>query len=383
LEVEPTKRLDELDSLRGLAALVVVFHHFKLLWLQDRMLSISRGPRRIIDFITMPVTAGHEAVILFFVLSGFVLSLPAVNGHAQAYPVFLMRRICRIYLPYVAALMLAIAGNAFFYSDPSQSNCPGACWTTPIGWHIVWQHIVFLGDFDTLKFDQPIWSLVYEMRISLVFPILCALVLKLRPTLSLACAVFISTASLVACGKMSHEYWPQAVLTTVHYAMLFVVGIVLAQHRARIAEFMRAISQRGIIAIALLSILIPVYGGRARQIFDTYVPSWLDISFDWLTACGAAGLILVSLNSATCRRLLLWGPIRSLGKMSYSIYLLHFIVMLALIHLLYGKLPLLLIFAICLPVDIAVSFAFCRFVEIPSIHLGRKISVHFWGAAVS
>ena len=48
--------------------------------------------------------------MLFFLLSGFVLSVPYLRGKGQAYPVYLIRRILRIYAPYLAALALAVAG---------------------------------------------------------------------------------------------------------------------------------------------------------------------------------------------------------------------------------------------------------------------------------
>jgi peptidoglycan/LPS O-acetylase OafA/YrhL len=60
--------------------------------------------------------------------------------------------------------------------------------------------------------------------------------------------------------------------------------------------------------------------------------------------------------------------------MSYSVYLLHLIVLLALIHLLYGKLPVLLIDALCLAITLAVSWGFYRQIEIPLITLGRRLS---------
>jgi peptidoglycan/LPS O-acetylase OafA/YrhL len=71
---------------------------------------------------------------------------------------------------------------------------------------------------------------------------------------------------------------------------------------------------------------------------------------------------------------LFWPPIHALGKMSYSVYLLHFIIMLLVVHLFYGKLPLLLVLTLCLVVTIASSWAFYRFVEIPCISLGRRLS---------
>jgi peptidoglycan/LPS O-acetylase OafA/YrhL len=98
-------RFVELDSLRGLAALTVVLGHLRLLW-QGEVQPASPTLNLLFKILN---PAGNGAVILFFVLSGFVLSLPAVAGRPQKYIVFLIRRIFRIYLPYLAALAVAVA----------------------------------------------------------------------------------------------------------------------------------------------------------------------------------------------------------------------------------------------------------------------------------
>lgn len=59
------RRIYQLDALRGLAAVVVVAHHTRL---------VEHG--LIPPWYLAPLFAGPEAVSLFFVLSGFVLSLP-------------------------------------------------------------------------------------------------------------------------------------------------------------------------------------------------------------------------------------------------------------------------------------------------------------------
>ncbi len=48
--------------------------------------------------------------------------------------------------------------------------------------------MLFLRLYNTDQFDPPIWSLVYEMRISLIFPLLCGFVLRLKSRWSLVIA---------------------------------------------------------------------------------------------------------------------------------------------------------------------------------------------------
>lgn len=92
-------RFLELDGLRGIAAFTVILHHFCCMY------DLKEKP------YLLPLVAGHSAVLLFFVLSGFVLSLPFWNkGTFGRYDAYLVRRIFRIYVPYVAAVGLAAVG---------------------------------------------------------------------------------------------------------------------------------------------------------------------------------------------------------------------------------------------------------------------------------
>jgi peptidoglycan/LPS O-acetylase OafA/YrhL len=60
--------------------------------------------------------------------------------------------------------------------------------------------------------------------------------------------------------------------------------------------------------------------------------------------------------------------------MSYSVYLIHFIILLYLVHLFYGRVPLLVIIVSCLVISLAASWQFYHFVEKPFMRLGRAVS---------
>src|ERR1700722_7768894 len=184
-------RFIELDSLRGLAALIVVLHHLRLVWQGDA--EPTSGVLR--SLLTAVNPAGNGAVILFFVLSGFVLSLPAAAGRPQPYITFAIRRVFRIYLPYLMALAFAVAGAYWLHGIITRNIWFHAFWSEPLNWGLVGRHVLFVGVYNTDQFDNPIWSLVHEMRISLIFPFLCALVLRFKSKWSLAIAfAFTATA---------------------------------------------------------------------------------------------------------------------------------------------------------------------------------------------
>jgi peptidoglycan/LPS O-acetylase OafA/YrhL len=363
-------RLEELDSLRGLAALCVVFYHFKLLLNEDALTGMAsilyRGPLRLF-------TAGHEAVILFFILSGFVLSIPAIRAKAQAYPVFVTRRIFRIYFPYIVALALAVSGAATLHTNIPGNAWFHRTWSHPVEWHLVLAHGLFIGQYDTAEFNTAFWSIVVEMRISLVFPALCAFALWLKPAKSLGFAMVLSLGSYLLLHGVPQRHFILA--GTTHYAGMFVVGIYLARQQRQMSQLYTSFSRPAKIAVAILCVILFVYSGH---FFHALMLKRGGTSFilqsDWLTSLGGAGLILFSLNSESCRRMLLLRPVRFLGQLSYSMYLLHGTVLFALMHLLCGHLTLIAILPLYLVTVMVSSAIFYRFIERPSMEWGRRIS---------
>ena len=65
---------------------------------------------------------------------------------------------------------------------------------------------------------------------------------------------------------------------------------------------------------------------------------------------------------------------RWLGRVSYGLYLVHFIVFMTLIELLHKVAPLWAILAIGLPLGLAASHVFFRWIERPSIRLGGLLT---------
>ena len=93
-----SRRFHELDALRGLACVSVVFLHFHDMWTPKDPHTLPHW-KQVALILLAPFYSGHQAVILFFLLSGLVLALPYTRGKEQSYPVYLARRIVRIYGP--------------------------------------------------------------------------------------------------------------------------------------------------------------------------------------------------------------------------------------------------------------------------------------------
>lgn len=113
------KRLYQLDALRGIAAFSVLLSHafltFPVVW-DTTTPSGEPWYLQLAMFSPLRVFwAGHEAVIFFFILSGFVLALPYYdNRESQPYKLYLAKRVLRIYTPYLAAVLLAFSLREVF-----------------------------------------------------------------------------------------------------------------------------------------------------------------------------------------------------------------------------------------------------------------------------
>jgi peptidoglycan/LPS O-acetylase OafA/YrhL len=369
-----SRRFLELDAIRGLAAFSVLLHHLLLLWKDEILGSSEPRFRKVLQVLLQPFSAGHEAVVLFFVLSGLVLSIPWIEGRPQSYPVFMIRRIFRIYFPYLVALVCAVAGNAFLFGPVTKSALFRQFWATPPAFSDIVNHLLFLGVYNRDRFDPPIWSLVHELRISIFFPAICMAAMVLKPRRLLAVCAAISLACcwfVVRVPPVSAD-----ILKSLHFCAFFVLGIFIYSNSGWIRERFLRTSLRS--RALLLTISLGLYWYGSKFLIDN---PWLarqpvnaEMLGDWLTAIGAATVIVFGMNSEAFRKFLLRKPLLGLGEMSFSLYLTHFIVILALMHGFYGKINYSLLLIACLVASLLFSRLFFIAVERPSMNLGRRVS---------
>ncbi|MGA2323123.1 MAG: acyltransferase [Sedimentisphaerales bacterium] len=365
------KRYYELDSLRGVAAMTVVFHHFLFI-----LPSISDNEKAFWYFKYTPLHlfwAAHEAVIFFFLLSGFVLSLQFF-GKKVHYSGFFIKRICRIYIPYLAAVTVAVICSQLFYSGhkPTLSIWFNSVWTEKPTLPLIANHLAFITDFHNGAFDPVLWSLVHEMRISLLFPLIIFLVIRFNWKTNVFLACLFSMAGMVLHYIAKFKFHYQAdFFMTIHYIAMFIFGALLAKHRVELVQKYQSFSQRGRYSLVLFAIPLYLFGWIFQR---TILPSNLGWFPDWIISAGVAVFIISAIGSDRINRVLLWPPIHFLGKTSYSVYLFHAIILFCLVHSLYATVPIIGIWMIGLVLTILISTASFKYVELPSIAAGRILS---------
>ena len=369
-------RVHSLDALRGIAAVSVMYAHILYIYGTKDLWVTSAKHGNFLAFLLArtPVGiffTGGEAVILFFILSGFVLSLPFLAGRPQSYSTFVVRRIFRIYPPYAAALFIAIAVRNAVGVEPVAgiTSWLASFWQTPPTLETVAGYLAMTGYPVHTRIDFSVWSLIHEMRISLIFPLLLAATSHGRLWLRLAAFFVFSFACAwwsIHIGKWapSVQLVVQTMLQTGSFVWFFVVGIELARHRYAIANW---IASRGrIFCVALFSLAACFYG--VRLIFPALGPA---PESDFIVGIGAAGFVALTFGRARFDRWLTWEPFLFLGKVSYSLYLFHPIVILAFVYGLHKALSPEMILVAIAPASLLAAWAGQRFIEEPSMQLGR------------
>lgn len=182
-----------LDMARGLAALAVLFDHVRALF----FVPYHELPRHSVTLAAFygATTLGHQAVMVFFVLSGFFI-VSSVAGSFQSdhwsWITYLVNRIVRLSLVLIPALAfcflidhvgMALSSTSALYHRSLENLI-----TTSVADLETFRN--FVGSFFYVQSilvrpfgsDGPLWSLSYEFWYYILFPVaLCALTAKGRP----------------------------------------------------------------------------------------------------------------------------------------------------------------------------------------------------------
>ncbi|QWG33649.1 acyltransferase [Bacillus mycoides] len=364
-----SKRIKELDSIRGLAALTVVFGHFCLM-LPSLPNSIKFSPLRFL-------WAGGEAVIVFYVLSGFVLSMALYHSKTN-YWGYLIKRFVRIYIPYYFWIIITFALFILFspYEVAGLRDWFYDRWQGSITTLDIINHFVLLNNFFTENYNPVIWSLAQEMRISIVFPLLFLLFYKLSWKKTILFALSLSLISvflnMLHIGKAEGFYNGYA--DTLHFTSMFMVGMLLFKHQEKLIYLyrnMKKINKGFLIALGIILYLysILIYGLSRND--TTFLLK------DWGVVIGVSIFIIMAMSNLKVKAFLNKSVFVYLGEISYSIYLCHFPIMMVLFKLLYTKIPIFFLLTLCMTMTILFSIVSYHLIEKKCINWAKQRTTKF------
>jgi peptidoglycan/LPS O-acetylase OafA/YrhL len=350
-------RVTQLDGLRGLAALVVVACHvvstlpgIGSVVNGDRTAGLTTAEAWAVFSPLHVLWNGTPAVHVFFVLSGFVLLLPftraaAVRSWAQYYA----KRFFRLYLPAWASLAVAVGLMTVIPRSPSplQSAWADMYVIDPTVGQVLKDALLLL---NASTINTPLWSLKWEVAFSLLLPLYVLVALRWRRFWH----VKIGVALLLAlAGALLDQDW-------LSYLPIFAIGAILSAECERIRELTESWPR----SVWFLVAAAGVFLANAEWISpEQPIPG--------VEAVVTAGATLIVLLFVSCRRAKRLGDTAAaqwLGRVSFSLYLVHLPIILAGVTLLRSvSLPL------ALAVSVAATFVaaelFYRYVEQPSHRL--------------
>jgi peptidoglycan/LPS O-acetylase OafA/YrhL len=289
-----------------------------------------------------------------------VLTLPVIRSPRFSWRSFYPQRMIRLYLPVWAAVVFAVLTIQLV----PRSGATGSDWlrerltsVTPIAF--VKDITLVLGNSGLVS---PLWSLRWEILFSLALPIFVWLALKWRvvnPVKVVACL------AIVAVGGVTEN-------SVLLYLPMFLIGAIIASAlpalHDRVETAGRARQKFWAVMFAIAVILLV----SRWLLLGVGTPMVLVNATTGLMLAGAAMMVLVAIfwvpaNSFLSRRGVQW-----LGRVSFSLYLVHEPIVVACGYL-FGPGREWIAITAAIPVALGVAWLFHRFVEKPSHRLAKAV----------
>lgn len=321
------KQLPALTSLRFFAAAMIVIQH-------------TAGYFHIWESFAGKFVL-TQGVTFFFVLSGFILTYahPGLSGFSNSLK-FIWARIARVWPAHAVTMLVFYVLWAYVLGN---NYSPTADQT--------YLNLFLLQSWSQLPytffgFNGVAWSLSTEMFFYAMFPILLINIDKTWPHL------LIISASLVGFSMfMAHHYnltsftganipntaswvyiWPPSRLLEFVLGMVAGKAFLMYGDKVGGVKYQTALGAAGIFVILFGAVAVPAAARMTTTItsFDLALVSWLLVS--GAAPFFAAGLFLLASTNGKVSDALAWHPLILLGEISFSIYLVHQIIIRALIE---------------------------------------------------
>jgi peptidoglycan/LPS O-acetylase OafA/YrhL len=311
-----------LDAVRGLAALVVFLSHvpqlFLRLDLRNALVHAVGSTAQAVHetLLVRRPQIGHEAVVVFFVLSGYFVGGSTVRSMSDgrwAWKHYLLQRLTRLWVVLIPALCLGwvldtaglhlSSGVDSIYTAPATQHEVAANVAAGLGPATLCGNILFLQGLLVPVFgtNMPLWSLSYEFWYYVAFPFLAIALAAKHSNLRRILALLAVVALLMAGGTSIASYF-----------VIWLMGVVVAQLPLK----MPAASLRWTIpsvTILLLMTIVLLVG-----------KSWLLYPSDIVTALVFSALLWLLLHCRKPAKSSLYRTVASgIAGMSYTLYAVH------------------------------------------------------------
>jgi peptidoglycan/LPS O-acetylase OafA/YrhL len=320
-----------IDFLRGLSILLVLLNHIGLRIRLTQGVLGAHLPREFLNDLNFN---GSEAVYIFFVISGFLITSNALMrwGSLGAIELrgFYVRRASRI-LPLLVTLVALLAlldladVGGFVINKPGQSlgGAVGSAFGLCLNWYEA-KTGYLPANWDVL------WSLSIEEIFYLAFPLIC---LILRKSWLVATAMALLALSLPISLALigNNPMWREkAYLPGMAGIAMGVFGALAAKHlrprRRRLLLPFYVVGAAGLVAVLGFEDELWHWFGNGTILLLTFSALCLVLAFHWSGVAGGTGRRMIGLS---------W--MCSFGRLSYEIYLTHMFVVIAMLNIFWGS----------------------------------------------
>lgn len=303
MEQRATKRIHYLDSIRGIAALMVVMYHY-IGWNWKDELSYK---------VAAIFFNGSDAVSFFFVLSGFVLSYSYIQSDRKIrFGNYVYRRILRLYPAFILNILLL-----YFYVNKHLLS-----WDTLYDSFILGRSPYVLKELAMVlnahSLYMPGWTLQIEMIYSFI---ILLLILVFRWKKEVLILFFIGSFFIGAPGMrlyMTHFIWG------VCFAYYYPKLIKMDYRKTKLFKFRWLVYPLILFLFSLRQFKAFLPG--MKKTFDLM---WsLNIRWEHFSGLAALMILILIAMSKPAQAFLENKILLYLGKISYSIYLIHWLLVL-------------------------------------------------------
>jgi len=319
-----------LESVRGLAALTVVFAHILTLFFPYPEVSaaaLSEGSNTLNHlFYGLPfgfLIAGHFAVILFFILSGYVLTYKYYQtGNEDEIRKQATKRYFRLAIP----VFFTVIASYFLITIGAMKSG-----------HTVFA-ITGAPDANLFSFSPNFGGALYDATIGVLVnghaqynPVLWTMAIEFIGS-------FIAFGLVLVIGKLRYRwafYVGAVILLSNSYYLGFIIGIILADitHNTEVLSWIRRVVNRIYLTALLLIVLIlasiPVPWTEVSGLLQSFSLPFASPMANMNIAhyIGALILMLLVISISGIQRFLSARPLVWLGSLSFAIYLTHTLIL--------------------------------------------------------
>ena len=357
-----------LDGLRGIAASSVVVGHFYYALIStnpmvifdthtNNGLSILQKILTFLQFILIKIfsNSGHFAVILFFVLSGYVLTLPYYQGDLQTIQSRLWGRYLRLNIPIALVVFIAFLINIHGSIYDYVAMIPGIRWAS--SWYpdsITLLSTAKMALYESiLKGNNTFNCSLWTLNIEFIGSIFLLSYYYIAPNKNRIITIFSLLFLLHVLFKENSIYY-----------IAIVCGSLLIN-----TSLSNIILKKLAIACFIILYFFVV-------IFDEVIAYSLPTLFSWdpinLYGTIAALSLVLAIKSGFGAKVLMSNIVQFLGKVSYPLYMLHILILFSISCYLYNFLPktnlyIFINFVIYILLTLVCSSLFEKFIDKPAV----------------